>query len=291
MMNLQNNPDRPTMNIGGRLMDFSRQRVMGILNITPDSFYAASRTFDADGIRRRVRQIRDEGADIIDVGAYSSRPGADDVAPEEETRRLGMALGIVREEWPDAVVSVDTFRASVARYCVGQWGARIINDISGGDMDPEMWPAVAEMRCAYVLMHMRGTPETMQSLTDYGPDDDVTADVVRTLGHKIARLRQLGVADTIVDPGFGFAKTVGQNYRLLGQLRELRALGCPVLAALSRKSMIYKTLGCTPQESGDGTIALDTVALMNGADLIRVHDVRPAVETIALLGKIEKFKS
>lgn len=290
MMDLQrqamNNLERPTVNIGGRLMDFSRPRVMGILNVTPDSFYAASRTFDEDAIRCRVRQIRDEGADIIDVGAYSSRPGADDVPPEEEIRRLGLALGIVRSEWPEAVVSVDTFRASVARYCVEEWGAQIINDIGGGDLDAEMWPTVARLRCAYILMHMRGTPETMQSLTDYGPDDDVVTEVVRSLGHKIARLRLLGVADIIVDPGFGFAKTVDQNFKLLAGLGELRALGCPVLAALSRKSMIYKTLGCTPQESGEGTIVLDTVALMNGADLVRVHDVRPAIETIKLLGKL-----
>lgn len=277
------NENRPTINLGGRIYNFDRPKVMGILNVTPDSFYAASRKINEHDICLRIREMQAEGVDIFDVGAYSTRPGADEVSPEEEVRRLDMALEILRTELPNAIVSVDTFRASVARHCVEKWGVQIINDISGGDMDPEIWHTVAELKCAYILMHTRGTPATMQELTDYGPDDDVTTEVVRVLGHKIAQLRALGVADVIVDPGFGFAKTVEQNYRLLRELRELRALVCPVLAALSRKSMIYKYLGTTPEESRDGTIVLDTVALLNGADIIRVHDVRPAVETIRLL--------
>lgn len=279
---------RPTIVIDGQIYDFETPRVMGIINVTPDSFFSGSRTYMEEEIRHRVRQLRDQGADILDVGGYSSRPGAEDVSPEEEYRRVSLALQVIREEWPDAIVSVDTFRASVARRACKEWNVQIINDISGGDLDPEMWPTVAGLGCVYILMHMRGEPSTMQQLTDYGQDNDVTTDVVRTLGHKITQLRALGVADIIVDPGFGFAKTVDQNYRLLAELKDMRMLGCPVLAALSRKSMIYKPLGITPEESGPGTVALDTVALLNGADLVRVHDVLPAVETIKLLSLLKK---
>lgn len=278
----------PTVTIRGELRDFSRPWVMGIVNVTPDSFFAGSRTFCRDAVRERVERLRAEGADVIDIGGYSSRPGADEVSADEEYRRLALALESIREIWPEALVSVDTFRAGVARRCVEEWGVEIINDISGGDLDPEMWPAVASLGCVYILMHMRGNPATMQSMTDY-EDDDVTAEVVRSLRFKIAALRQLGVADIIVDPGFGFAKTPQQSLRLLAEMRALRQLGCPVLAALSHKSMIYKTLGITPEESLNGTVVLDTVALLNGADMIRVHDVREAVETVTLLERMGAF--
>lgn len=275
--------DNLFINVGGNLMDFRSPKVMGIVNVTPDSFYGGSRVETAEAVRRRVAEMRRDGADIIDIGGFSSRPGASDVSPEEEYNRLAGGLEAVRIEWPEAIVSVDTFRAEVARRCVEEWNVAIVNDIGGGTLDPDMWNTVAELGVTYVLMHMRGTPATMTGLTDYG---DVTAEVLSDLAFKLAELREAGVADVIIDPGFGFAKTVEQNYRLLADLREFRVLGAPLLAGLSRKTMIWKTLGVTADEARDGTIALDTVALMNGADILRVHDVRPAAETIKLLEQL-----
>ena len=275
--------DNLFINVGGNLMDFRSPKVMGIVNVTPDSFYGGSRVGTAEAVRRRVAEMRRDGADIIDIGGFSSRPGASDVSPEEEYNRLAGGLEAVRIEWPEAIVSVDTFREEVARRCVEEWGVAIVNDIGGGTLDPDMWDTVAELGVTYVLMHMRGTPATMTGLSDYG---DVTAEVLSDLAFKLAKLREAGVADVIIDPGFGFAKTVEQNYRLLADLREFRVLGAPLLAGLSRKTMIWKTLGVTADEARDGTIALDTVALMNGADILRVHDVRPAAETIKLLEQL-----
>ncbi len=275
--------DNLFINVGGNLMDFRSPKVMGIVNVTPDSFYGGSRVETAEAVRRRVAEMRRDGADIIDIGGFSSRPGASDVSPEEEYNRLAGGLEAVRIEWPEAIVSVDTFRAEVARRCVEEWNVAIVNDIGGGTLDPDMWNTVGELGVTYVLMHMRGTPATMTGLSDYG---DVTAEVLSDLAFKLAELREAGVADVIIDPGFGFAKTVEQNYRLLADLREFRVLGAPLLAGLSRKTMIWKTLGVTADEARDGTIALDTVALMNGADILRVHDVRPAVETIKLLEQL-----
>lgn len=275
--------DNLFINVGGNLMDFRSPKVMGIVNVTPDSFYGGSRVGTAEAVRRRVAEMRRDGADIIDIGGFSSRPGASDVSPEEEYNRLAGGLEAVRIEWPEAIVSVDTFRAEVARRCVEEWDVAIVNDIGGGTLDPDMWDTVAELGVTYVLMHMRGTPATMTGLSDYG---DVTAEVLSDLAFKLAKLREAGVADVIIDPGFGFAKTVEQNYRLLADLREFRVLGAPLLAGLSRKTMIWKTLGVTADEARDGTIALDTVALMNGADILRVHDVRPAAETIKLLEQL-----
>lgn len=272
-----------TISLGGSLMNFSEPKIMGILNVTPDSFFAGSRKQSEDEIRDRVKEIQTQGADIIDIGGYSSRPGADEVSAEEEYRRLETGLRVIRDLAPDAVVSVDTFRADVARRCVTEWGVQIVNDISGGYLDPDMWATVAELKCAYVLMHMRGTPSTMQSLTDY---DDVTADVISDLAHKVDALHKLGVANIILDPGFGFAKDVEQNYRMMNQLEEFSRLGLPVLVGISRKTMIWKPLGITPDESLSGTVVLDTVAMMKGADIIRVHDVLPAVQTRKILSLI-----
>lgn len=274
-----------SIRVKGKLIDFSRPKVMGIVNVTPDSFFAGSRTFDAGLIESRVEKMRADGADILDIGGYSSRPGADVVSPEEEYARLSRGLEAVRKVWPEAVVSVDTFRAEVARRCVEEWGADIINDISGGDLDPEMWPAVADLHVPYVLMHMRGTPETMQSLTGYS---DITADVITDLAYKADRLHDMGVCDVIIDPGFGFAKTLEQNYRLLNSLEEVCRMGMPVLVGMSRKSMIYNALVTEPSESLAGTVALDAVALMKGADIIRVHDVREAVQTVRLLEMLKQ---
>lgn len=273
-----------SINIDGRLMRFDTPKVMGIVNVTPDSFYAGSRTAVASGVAARVETMRAVGADLIDIGGYSSRPGAADVTADEEYARLARGLEAVRRIWPDAVVSVDTFRADVARRCVEEWGVRIINDISGGTLDAEMWPTVASLRVAYVLMHMRGTPQNMVSLTDYR---DVAAETLSDLAFKTAQLREMGVSDVIIDPGFGFAKTIDQNYQLLADLREFRLIGAPLLVGVSRKSMIYKVLGIEPEDALNGTTILNAIALLRGADILRVHDVREAVEAVRLTQKLK----
>lgn len=266
-----------SIDIRGRLLSLSRPKVMGIINVTPDSFHAASRAAgNAAGI---ARHMLDDGADILDIGGYSTRPGAAPVSPDGEYDRLAPALEAIRRDCPDAILSVDTFRADVARKVVNNFGVDIINDIGGGTLDADMIPTVAELRTPYVLMHMRGTPATMQQLTQY---DDVAADVLQDLAFKVADCRQAGIADVIVDPGFGFAKTTDQNYRLLAALDLFHSLNCPVLAGISRKTMLWKPLGITPAEAGDATVAADAFALMLGADIIRVHDVRPAAQTCRL---------
>ena len=265
-----------TINIGGRLLSFDRPMVMGILNVTPDSFFATSRCRGEEEIRQRVCRMRCEGADMVDIGAYSTRPGAEDVTPEEELRRLLPAISIVREEWPEAVISVDTFRAEVAR-CAIEAGADMINDISGGEMDPEMFSAVADMHVPYILMHMQGTPQDMQRAPHY---ENLMCEVFRSLGERVELLHEMGVADVIIDPGFGFGKTLEQNYEMMARLGEFRLLECPILVGISRKSMIYRLLDSTPEQSLNGTTALNTIALMNGADILRVHDVKEAVEAV-----------
>ena len=258
---------------------------MGIVNLTPDSFYSASRVMDRPAIAERVRTLVAEGVDILDLGGYSSRPGAADVDPEEEYSRLATGLEVVREVAPEIPVSIDTFRATVARKCIDEWEVDIVNDISGGTLDAEMWPMIAEKRVVYVLMHTRGTPATMQGLTDY---NDVTADVITDLSKKVYELRGLGVNDIIIDPGFGFAKTTAQNFMLLDELQELCRMGLPVLVGMSRKTMIWQTLGKSPEEGLYGTVALDALAMYKGADIVRVHDVAPAVATARLIGAMRK---
>lgn len=283
-----------TLNIRGRLLDLSTPKVMGIVNVTPDSFYSGSRTYSAsqaatrEEIRSVIERHREEGADILDFGGYSTRPGAADVTADEEYSRLATALEIVKEMWPEVPVSIDTFRASVARKCVLEWDADIINDVGGGTLDSDMWATVAELRVAYVLMHMRGTPSTMQTLTDYA---DVTADVITDLSRKAYELRRLGVCDIIIDPGFGFAKTLEQNFKMLDELKEFCRMGMPVLAGLSRKSMIWRTLGVTPEESLEGTIGLNAIALDRGANILRVHDVKAARQLVSLIGRLHPFES
>lgn len=272
-----------SINVSGRLITFDTPKVMGIVNVTPDSFYAGSRVAESADISKRVMSMLDEGADILDIGGYSSRPGADEVSPEEEYARLARGLEAIRKVKEDALVSVDTFRADVARRCVEEWHVGIINDIAGGDLDPEMWDVVADLGVPYILMHMRGNPQTMGSLTDY---KDVTAETVSALAEKTALLRQKGVRDIVIDPGFGFAKTVEQNYQLLSDLKEFKIMGAPVLAGLSRKTMIWKPLDITPDNAANGTTVLNTIALLNGADILRVHDVRNAVETVRLVSQL-----
>lgn len=274
-----------SINVRGRLFDLSQPQVMGILNVTPDSFYSGSRMQTDAQIAARAEQIVEEGGKMIDLGAYSSRPGAADVSPEEELSRLSRALGIVRGLFPDVVVSVDTFRAEVARRCVEDYGADIINDISGGTLDEDMFPTVASLNVPYILMHMRGTPQTMQQKTDY---KDVTAEVLRYFGEKVDRLHAMGVSDIILDPGYGFAKTLEQNYQLLSRQRVFEVLDLPVLVGVSRKSMICKVLGCTPEEALNGTSVLHALALQQGTHILRVHDVKEAVETIKLVGMFHR---
>lgn len=267
-----------TINVRGRLVSLDEPQVMGILNVTPDSFFATSRCRSEEEIRQRICMMRREGATMVDIGAYSSRPGAEEVSVEEELRRLLPAVGIVREEWPDAIISVDTFRAEVARQAV-EAGADIINDISGGEMDKDMFRTVAELHVPYILMHMQGTPQDMQKAPHY---DNLMCEVFRSLGERVEELHEAGVADVIVDPGFGFGKTMAQNYEMMARLGEFRLLGCPILVGISRKSMVYRLLDTTPEESLNGTTALNTIALMNGASILRVHDVREAVEAIKI---------
>lgn len=269
-----------SLNIKGKLHEFRQPAVMGILNVTPDSFYSGSQAFNTSAIELRVQQIIAEGADIIDIGGYSSRPGAAEVPETEEMRRLQAGIEIVRSFNKNIPVSIDTFRASVARKAIEDWGADIINDISGGSLDNEMFDAVAELNVPYILMHMRGTPRTMQSHTGY---TDVTAEVIAELSRPLHELTLRGVSDIIIDPGFGFAKTLEQNYRLFNNLPHIISmLGRPVLVGISRKSMITRLCGITPDQALPGTIALNTIAALNGASILRVHDVAATRQAIAV---------
>ena len=268
------------INVNGSLLDLSQPRVMGILNVTPDSFYAGSRTQTEAEIVRRVKQIVSEGAAIIDIGAYSSRPNADNVSAREEMERLRMGLKILFEIQPDAVVSVDTFRADVARMCVEEYGVAIINDIAAGEMDANMFHTVAALNVPYIMMHMQGTPQSMQQHPHY---DNLLEEVLLYFARKVQQLRDLGVKDIILDPGFGFGKTMEHNYELLSHLEDFRIFELPLLVGVSRKSMIYRLLDITPQEALNGTTVLDTICLLKGADILRVHDVKEAVETVRIV--------
>lgn len=264
-----------TLNLRGRLLELREPQIMGILNVTPDSIYSDSRTLDEVHITDRVRQMMDEGADMIDVGGYSSRPGADDVTPEEEMDRLRRGLRIVRKLYPEVPVSVDTFRADVARMCIEEEGADIINDISGGMMDRQMFRTVARLGVPYILMHMQGTPDTMQVAPHY---DNLRREVMLYFAERIDRLCQMGAKDIIVDPGFCFGKTLEHNYELMNHLEDFAVFNLPLLVGISRKSMIYKLTGGTPQTSLNGTTVLNTISLVKGAHILRVHDVKAAAE-------------
>lgn len=270
-----------SLNIRGRLIEYDRPAVMGIINVTPDSFYAGSR-IKSDEMGGRVRAMIADGADMIDIGAYSSRPGASAVSEAEELDRLAEGMATLREAAPDVIVSVDTFRAGVAKAAIEQLGADIINDISGGDLDSNMFATVASLNVPYILMHMRGTPVEMQTLTDY--PDGVTAEVLKDLSNKVRRLRLAGVNDVIVDPGFGFAKTLEQNYRLMTDLPLFGLLfDAPILVGISRKSMITRALGVSAQDALNGTTVLNTIALLNGAQILRVHDVKACCEAVKIV--------
>lgn len=269
-----------SLNIGGRLIELAHPIVMGILNATPDSFYSASRVESERDIAERALQIVAEGGKIIDVGAYSTRPGADEVSQEAEMERLRFALEVIAKVAPEAFISIDTFRADVARMCVEEYGAHIINDISGGTMDRRMFRTVAHLGVPYILTHIQGTPQTMQQHCQY---EDLIADVMLYFSQRVNDLRALGAKDIILDPGFGFGKNLEQNYALMHHLDDFSEFGLPLLVGVSRKSMIHQLLGVTPAESLTGTIALQTVALTKGANIIRAHDVREAVQSIRIV--------
>lgn len=270
-----------TLNLRGRLLELREPQIMGILNVTPDSIFSESRTPDEEHIAQRVKQMMNDGADMIDIGGYSSRPGANDVSTEEEMNRLRRGLRIIRKLYPDVLVSVDTFRADVARMCIEEEGADIINDISGGMMDRQMFRTVAQLHVPYIMMHMQGTPDSMQLAPHY---DNLRQEVMLYFAERIDRLCQMGVKDIIVDPGFGFGKTMEHNYELMAHLEDFHVFGLPLLVGISRKSMIYKLLGGTPQTSLNGTTVLNTIALTKGAHILRVHDVKEAVEAKRIVG-------
>lgn len=268
-----------TLNINGQLLDLSTPKVMGILNITPDSFYGGSRFNDEKAILERAEKMVAEGATFLDIGGYSSRPGATDISQEEEIVRIKKAIRPIKVRFPQTVISIDTFRSGVAMVAREE-GAGMVNDISGGQLDASMFSFIAKAKLPYVMMHTRGTPQTMTQLTQY---ENLTREVLDFFHSRVQQLTELGVKDCILDPGFGFAKTREQNFQLLGQLEVLKMLGRPLLVGLSRKSMIWKTLEITPGEALNGTTALHAVALMKGASILRVHDVKEAIEAIKLI--------
>ena len=273
------------MKLNNKHIDLSAPRVMTIVNVTPDSFYDGSRSFTEKEIEHHVTRAIEEGADMLDVGGCSSRPNADDVAVDEEIARVGRAMKVIRRVCPEMVVSIDTFRAEVVRRIVAEWGACIVNDISAGELDPEMITTVARLGLPYVAMHMRGTPTTMQSMTDYS---DIVEEVRTYFVQKISDLRKAGIEDIVIDSGFGFAKTLEQNYQLMNGLHRLGDLGAPMLVGISRKSMIYKLLNTTPAEALNGTTALHLEALRQGAKILRVHDTREAVEVVKIYNQLNK---
>ena len=271
------------INIRGRLLDLRHPRVMGIINVTDDSFYPGSR-YTSDGeILAIAGRMLEEGADILDIGGCSTRPGAQDIPEETEKKRVCRASELILGKYPEAVVSVDTYRASVAGEAVRNSGADIINDISGGEMDKEMFPLVTKLNVPYIMMHMQGTPQTMQSEPHY---EDVVSDILFWFGQRIVQLQQAGVKDIIIDPGFGFGKTAGHNFELLRRMNEFHIAGLPLLAGFSRKSMIWRSLNITPEDALNGTSALNMTALMKGTSILRVHDVKEAKEVVTLFEKI-----
>lgn len=273
---------KQTLNCRGRLIELSTPRVMGVLNTTPDSFFDGGRYTAHESIYNRVQQVITEGADFIDIGAYSSRPGADDIAVNDEVNRLEPALKIVKKYFPDTLVSIDTFRSEVVKWAHSNYGIDMVNDISGGRLDTNMYNTMADNGLPYCVMHMPGTPKSMQQQTDY---KHLLKDILCYFAEITWQLKKLGLNDIIIDPGFGFGKTLDQNYRLLSSLDDFKIFQLPLLVGVSRKSMIYKLLGTTANDALTGTISLNTLALSKGADILRVHDVKEAVETVKLYKK------
>jgi dihydropteroate synthase len=267
-----------TINCKGKLIDLSTPKIMGILNVTPDSFYDGGNYKNAMAIMSQVKTMTSQGATFIDVGGYSSRPDADDVSVDEELQRVIPIIEMILNECPDTLISVDTFRSQVAQQAI-KAGACLVNDISAGHLDEEMLKTIANLNVPYIMMHMRGNPKTMKSLTNY---EDLVTDILFYFSERIAKARALGIVDLIIDPGFGFAKTLEQNYELLNKFELLKMTDLPILAGLSRKSMIYKTLNSSSEDALNGTTILNTIALQKGANILRVHDVKEALECIIL---------
>lgn len=273
-----------TINIKGKLYDLSTPLVMGILNVTPDSFYANSRKQEIADILKRTEEIISQGGAIIDIGAQSTRPTSDFLPADEEISRLTPALTAINKEFPEAIISIDTFHAKVADFCVKNHGVAIVNDISGGELDKDMFQTVAKLQVPYILMHMRGTPQTMQQNTSY---NDLIQDIAYYFSEKVAKLHLLGVNDIILDPGFGFAKSLDQNYELMSRLSFFKNFKLPLLVGISRKSMLYKHLDIEAEQSLNATTIMNTYALMNGANILRVHDVKEAVEAVKIIEKLK----
>ena len=271
-----------TLNCRGTLIDLSIPKVMGIINVTPDSFYDGGKTFSEKEILKQTEKMLAEGATFLDVGGYSTRSGAEEILETEEIRRVVEAVESMLKRFPEALISVDTFRSEVAKKAV-EAGAAIVNDVSGGTLDAEMYKTVAKLKVPYILMHMRGNPKTMAKLTDY---KNVTIQVLKDLAEKIALARAAGINDIVADPGFGFAKTREQSFQLLNNLELFQNLNVPILAGISRKSMIYKTLETSAENALNGTTSLNTIALLKGASILRVHDVKEAVECVKLRGEV-----
>jgi dihydropteroate synthase len=271
-----------TINCKGRLLDLSTPKVMGVLNLTPDSFYDGGKFKNEKEALEQVEKNIQEGMDILDIGAYSSRPGADHISEEEELKRQSSVLQQITKEFPDLIISIDTFRSEVAKASIDQ-GAHIINDISAGNLDINMMDFIADSQVPYIMMHMRGTPQTMKSMTSY---EHLVTDIISYFSKKVMEARAKGINDILIDPGFGFAKTIDQNFELLNHLKALKSLNLPVLSGISRKSTIYKTLNIDAKEALNGTTALNMVALMNGSSILRVHDVLEAKQCITLYKKL-----
>ena len=270
------------INLNNRLVDLSFPVVMGIVNVTPDSFFAGNRFVTDKSILLAVEKMVDDGALIIDIGGYSTRPLAESITQDEEIRRVSNGLEVILKKYPDVAISVDTFRSGVARHVVNNYGIAMINDVSGGTLDDLMFETIAELKVAYVLMHMRGTPQTMQRNLTY---EDVVSEILHFLAKRLAQLHLLGVTDVVVDPGFGFAKTIDQNYKLLNKLEYFQQLNVPILAGLSRKSMITKPLGIDSNDALNATTAANMLALQGGASILRVHDVKEAIQAITIYKK------
>ena len=281
-MKSEKNNKNLSLNCKGQLIDLSTPKVMGILNITPDSFYDGGQFKDSKSILVQTEKLISEGATFVDVGAYSSRPGANFVSENEELHRIIPVVELILKHFPKTLISIDSFRANVIRECVNA-GAVISNDISAGHLDDQIMKTIGELGIPYIMMHMRGTPKTMQNLTDY---DHLITEIFSYFSERVQLAKQHEIMDVVIDPGFGFAKTLSQNYELLGKLEFFQNLNCPILCGVSRKSMIYKTLNCLPKEAQNGTTALNMVALMNGTNILRVHDVKEALECVKLFNQL-----
>ncbi len=272
-----------TINCKGNLIDLSTPQIMGILNITPDSFYSESRNTSDASLLKNAGLMLKEGATFIDVGGYSTRPGATDISLTEELGRVLPAVELLLKNFPDILISVDTFRGEVADKCI-EMGAAMVNDISAGNLDENMLGVIARYQVPYIMMHMRGTPQTMKDLNEY---DDMMQEILFYFSKRINAAQSLGINDIIIDPGFGFSKNITQNFELLSKMESLEILSLPILAGLSRKSTIYRTLGCDPEDALNGTTVMNTVALLKGASILRVHDVKEAVEAVKLISNLK----